>query len=75
MSGALFPATNPNSWIYWAMRINPVTYAVALVRRALYVGDPGVLHLPSFALSLCLTIAFGLAMFAVACLLVQRKSS
>ena len=75
LSGALFPATDPSSWIYWAVHINPVTYAVALVRRALYAGDPGVLHLPSFALSLCLTIAFGLVMYAVAFLLVQRKSS
>jgi ABC-2 type transport system permease protein len=75
MSGALFPATDPHSWIYWAVHINPVTYAVALVRRALYAGDPGVLHLPSFAVSLCLTIFFGLVMYVVACVLVRRKSS
>jgi ABC-2 type transport system permease protein len=75
MSGALFPATNPHTWIYWAIHLNPVTYGVAAVRRALYSGDPGVLHLPSFALSLCLTIAFGVVMYAVACVLVQRKHS
>ena len=75
MSGALFPANNPHSWIYWAIHLNPVTYGVAAVRRALYAGDPGVLHLPGFALSLGLTTAFGLVMYAIACLLVQRKSS
>jgi ABC-2 type transport system permease protein len=75
LSGALFPATNPHTWIYWAIHLNPVTYGVAAIRRALYAGDPGVLHLPSFALSLCLTIAFGLVMYAVAYLLVQRKTS
>ncbi|MEO6870756.1 MAG: ABC transporter permease [Chthoniobacterales bacterium] len=74
LSGALFPATNPHTWIYWAIHLNPVTYGVAAIRRALYAGDPGVLHLPSFALSLNLTIAFGLVMYAVAYLLVQRKS-
>ncbi|MBA3651608.1 MAG: hypothetical protein H0W66_09070, partial [Chthoniobacterales bacterium] len=48
---------------------------VAAVRRALYAGDPGVLHLPSFALSLSVSLAFGLVMYAVAYFLVQRKSS
>ncbi len=75
MSGALFPATNPHSWVYWAVHLNPLTYGVAAVRRALYARDPGLLNLPSFALSLSVSLAFGLAMYAVAYLLVQRKSS
>jgi ABC-2 type transport system permease protein len=75
MSGALFPATNPHSWVYWAVHINPVTYGVAAVRRALYAGDPGVAHLPGFALSLGVSALFGLVMYAVASFLVQRKSS
>jgi ABC-2 type transport system permease protein len=75
MSGALFPATNPHSWIYWAVLLNPVTYGVAAVRRALYSSDPGVLHLPGFAFSLSLSLVFGLVMYAVACALVRRKSS
>lgn len=75
MSGALFPATNPHTWIYWAIRLNPVTYGVAAVRRALYAGDPGVLHLPSFAVSLGVSLAFGLVMYAVAYRLVQKQSS
>jgi ABC-2 type transport system permease protein len=75
ISGALFPATNPHSWIFWAVHLNPVTYGVAAVRRALYTGDPGVLNLPSFAFSLGVSLAFGLVMYAVAYVLVQRKSS
>jgi ABC-2 type transport system permease protein len=75
MSGALFPATNPHTWIFWAVHLNPVTYGVAAVRRALYAGDPGVLNLPSFALSLGVSLAFGLAMYAIAYLFVQRRSS
>ncbi len=75
MSGALFPATNPHTWIYWAVHLNPVTYGVAAVRRALYAGDPGVLNLPSFAVSIGVSLAFGLVMYAVAYLLVKRKSS
>lgn len=75
MSGALFPATNPHSWIYWAVHLNPVTYGVAAVRHALYAGDPGVINLPSFELSLLMSLAFGLAMYFIAYLLVQRHSS
>ena len=75
ISGALFPATNPHSWIFWTVHINPVTYGVAAVRRALYAGDRGVLHLPSFAFSIVVTLVFGLVMYAAACVLVQRKSS
>src|SRR6266404_2803350 len=75
MSGALFPATNPHSWIFWAVHLNPVTYGVAAVRRALYAGDPGVLNLPCFALSIGLSLAFGVVMYAIACILVRRKSS
>ena len=75
MSGALFPATNPHSWIFWVVQVNPVTYGVAAVRRALYAGDPNVLNLPSFALSIGVSLAFGLVMYAIAYVLVQRKSS
>jgi len=73
MSGALFPATNPHSWIFWAVHLNPVTYGVAAVRRALYAGDPGVLNLPSFAVSIGVSLVFGLIMYAVASIQVQRK--
>jgi ABC-type polysaccharide/polyol phosphate export permease len=75
ISGTPFSATKPHPWIFWAAHINPGYYGVAAVRRALYAGDPGVLHLSSFALSIAVTFAFGLVMYAVAYLLVQRKSS
>jgi len=75
MSGALFPATNPHSWIFWAVHLNPVTYGVAAVRRALYAGDPGVLNLPGFAFSLGVSLGFGLVMYAIASVLVQKKPS
>ena len=75
MSGALFPATDPHSWVFWAVHVNPVSYGVAAMRRALYAGEPGVAHLPSFALSLGVSAVFGLIMFALASFLVRRKSS
>ncbi|MFQ5428950.1 MAG: ABC transporter permease [Phycisphaerae bacterium] len=38
LSGAFFPAAGAASVLQWIMRINPMTYAVALLRRAMYAG-------------------------------------
>lgn len=38
LSGALFPASGASLWVSWVMRLNPLTYGVALVRHALGVG-------------------------------------
>ena len=36
LSGAVFPASGASMWIQWVMRINPLTYEVAALRRALF---------------------------------------
>jgi ABC-2 type transport system permease protein len=73
LSGALFPVTNPHSWIYWAVHVNPVTYGVAAVRRALYASDPGVSHLPAYSISIGFSLLFALATYIAASVLVQRR--
>jgi ABC-2 type transport system permease protein len=73
LSGALFPVTNPHSWIYWAVLVNPVTYGVAAVRRALYASDPGVSHLPAYSISIGFSLLFALATYIAASVLVQRR--
>jgi len=72
LSGALFPATGPQSWVSWAMALNPVTYAVALVRRVLYPGDSGVMHVPGLWLSLAVFGIFGLVTLAIAVRMIRR---
>lgn len=38
MSGAMFPAPG-TGWIRWVERLNPMSYGVSAVRRALYSGE------------------------------------
>jgi ABC-type multidrug transport system permease subunit len=37
LSGAMFPAPE-GGWIHWIELLNPMSYAVSAVRRALYAG-------------------------------------
>jgi hypothetical protein len=39
VSGAMFPA-GKSSFMTWAQRLNPMSYSVSAVRRALYAGHP-----------------------------------
>jgi hypothetical protein len=68
-----FRWTNPHSWIYWAVYVNPVTFGVAAVRRALYASDPGVNHLPAYSISIGFSLLFAVATCIAASVLVQRR--
>jgi ABC-2 type transport system permease protein len=75
LSGSFFPEQGAPTWLAWTIRLNPLTYGVASVRRLLYLGDPsgrGVEGLPSLPVSLLVTIVFAAAMFALACRVAQR---
>lgn len=73
LSGAFFPLGDVPSWLDSAMRLNPLTYDVALLRHA--IGDPTAASAatPSFALSLGVSVGFALAAFAAATAVVARK--
>jgi ABC-2 type transport system permease protein len=64
LSGSFFPA-GESVWLGWVIRINPLTYGVAGLRRLLYWNQP----LPDAAglppLGLCIVVT---CLFAVACL-------
>jgi ABC-2 type transport system permease protein len=78
LSGAFFPppavgpATPWSQWIlHGLMRANPLTYAVAGVRRTLYLGADGgadsrLFWTPSLSLCWVVTIAFAVIAFAAA---------
>jgi len=73
MSGALFPSPPASSWVHWVVLLNPVTYGVAAVRRALYADDPGVASLPSFGVALAISAGFALLTYALSYRLVQGR--
>lgn len=68
LSGAFFPASGAVGWLAWVMWVNPLTYGVAAVRNALYIGrdHAAASTSPSPAVSIAVTIGFAVAMIILA---------
>ncbi len=72
LSGAVFPVASAHPWLGWVMKINPLAYGVAWLRRALYAAQPESLadltqaDLPEVGISLAVTVVFGSIAFLVA---------
>lgn len=65
LSGAFFPPDGLPVAIAWAMRLDPLTYGMAALRRVLYSGAPvPVAELPPLGLALAVTVAFAALTFA-----------
>lgn len=76
LSGALFPAEGAAGWLRFLLTINPLTYGVAALRRALYPPEAVAAGaLPSFGLSIAVTLAFGLVCYIGATLMVSRDDT
>ncbi len=77
LSGAFFPAGGATSWLRAVMVLNPLTYGVTALRRALYLGGPlppDVAALPDLWLSVAATGLFALVMFYAAAATVRRSA-
>jgi len=67
LSGAFFPIEGAPRWLEVVMRINPMTYGMAALRRAVYLDSPlAAAGLPAFWPSLAAIALFGLVAFAAA---------
>ncbi len=76
LSGAFFPAAGVPMWLAWVMKINPMTYGMAALRRALYLGTAGAArNLPGMTVSLAVLCAFGAICFASAVHLARRATA
>lgn len=73
LSGAFFPSAGAPAWLRFLMAINPLTYGLAALRRALY---PAVTQfgadVPALPLSIAVTCAFAVLSFLLARALVAR---
>ena len=59
LSGAFFPISGVPVFFEWVMKLNPLTYGVAALRRCLYLHDAaGVGEIPQLTLSLLITSLF-----------------
>lgn len=73
LSGAFFPLTSAPHWLETVMRVNPLTYALTALRRALYADDLVFLNeLPAWGPSLAVVLLLMVAGFAVSRALVAR---
>lgn len=86
LSGGFFPApllddasSLSETAVHWAVRLNPLSYAVAGVRRLLFDGgdvrDYGDAWVPELGTAWAVTLLFALAAFAGACLASGRRTS
>jgi ABC-2 type transport system permease protein len=77
LSGAFFPAST--GLLGWIVRLNPLTYGVAGVRRLLYAGDAGAgllpAGLPSSATCWLVMILFTIVMFAASCQVAGKRTT
>ena len=72
LSGALFPAT-ADSWMRFAVMLNPVAYGTAAVRRAFYGDEATLGMLPSYATAMGISVVFGVLVFLLSVWLVRRR--
>jgi ABC-2 type transport system permease protein len=75
LCGAVFPATGAPSWLRAVIAINPLTYGLATVRWAIYGSEvASTMGLPSFPLSIAVTVVFGAVMFGSAIAMTKRPA-
>jgi ABC-2 type transport system permease protein len=72
LSGSFFPVEGAPAWLRVAMAVNPLTYGVAALRRALGGASES---LPALGVSFAVTAAFAVLMFGAATAVVARRPS
>ena len=74
LSGALFPPSGAAGVIRAVMMINPLTYGMEGLRRAIYWGDPQITSsMPGFGVCLGISVAFAIALFLLASTIAQKR--
>lgn len=72
LSGSFFPASGAPAWLLWIMKLNPLTYGVAALRRVLYPPETFLgWGLPSLGVSVGWTLVFGAIFFLLSLFMVR----
>lgn len=71
LSGAFFPAGD--GWLGWVIRLNPLTYGVAGLRRSLYEAGTFGSGLPGSGICLAVTLGMTVVCLAIAVGMTQRQ--
>jgi ABC-2 type transport system permease protein len=75
LSGALFPPEKAWWGLKWLMLANPLTYGLAGIRQALYLGQPMPGLLPGLTACLVVSVVFAAVMFFLASAIVGGRVS
>ena len=77
LSGAFFPEAGVGWVLKAAMAVNPLTYGVGLLRRALYAGSSSAVpaEVPGVAVCTVITLVFAAGMFWLATAVARRSST
>jgi ABC-2 type transport system permease protein len=74
LSGALFPATGAAGVIKAVMLVNPLTYGLEGLRRALYWGDPqATSSMPGFGVCLVISLVSAVVLLLIASGIAQKR--
>ena len=74
VSGAFFPGGD-SGWLFWLIRVNPLTYGVAGLRRLLYSQSlPVTAELPPMTLCITVTVGVTVSLTLLAAWMVSRPS-
>ena len=74
LSGALFPVQGAWKGLQIVMAVNPLTYGLAAIRRAIYWNESGNATMPSLAVSFGVSVVFSIVMFVVAAAIASRRT-
>jgi ABC-2 type transport system permease protein len=74
LSGALFPVQGAWRGMQIVMAVNPLTYGLAAIRRAIYWNESANATMPSLAMSFGVSVAFSIVMFVVAAAIASRRT-
>jgi ABC-2 type transport system permease protein len=76
LSGSFFPSSGGPSWLVVFMKLNPLTYGVAALRRTLYQGGVSVFpDLPSLSCSIGVIVLFGFIFFGISLWMVGKRTT
>lgn len=74
LSGSFFPAPQ-SGWLAWVVRLNPLTYGTAGLRRLVTQNTEAVASLPSFGLSFTVTAISAIAYITIAIWMTNRQTT
>ena len=74
LSGSFFPAPE-SGWLSWVIRLNPLTYGTAGLRRLVTPNIDAVAGLPTFPVCLAVTVASAVIYISIAIWLTGRQTA